>query len=69
MKAKLCRDNIKFNDIDGVRVTTKHGWWLLRASNTQNCLVLRVESMKKEEITLITKELRDFLRKFNITFA
>ena len=32
------------NDIDGVRVTTDDGWWLLRASNTQAALVARCES-------------------------
>jgi phosphomannomutase len=31
------------NDIDGVRVTTEDGWWLLRASNTQPVLVARAE--------------------------
>jgi phosphomannomutase len=29
---------------DGVRVTTADGWWLLRASNTQDVLVARAES-------------------------
>jgi len=29
---------------DGVRVNTKDGWWLLRASNTQDVLVARAES-------------------------
>ncbi|MCP9221739.1 phosphomannomutase/phosphoglucomutase [Erythrobacter sp. LQ02-29] len=29
---------------DGVRVTNEHGWWLLRASNTQDVLVARAES-------------------------
>ena len=31
-------------DIDGVRVRTADGWWLLRASNTQDVLVARAES-------------------------
>ena len=31
-------------DIDGVRVKTKDGWWLLRASNTQAVLVARAEA-------------------------
>ncbi|MGE0118026.1 MAG: phosphoglucomutase/phosphomannomutase PgmG [Dongiaceae bacterium] len=31
------------NDIDGVRVRTADGWWLLRASNTQAILVARCE--------------------------
>lgn len=30
--------------IDGVRVTTPDGWWLLRASNTQDVLTARAES-------------------------
>ena len=32
------------SNIDGVRVTTKEGWWLLRASNTQAVLVARAEA-------------------------
>jgi phosphomannomutase len=32
------------NDVDGVRVSTADGWWLLRASNTQDVLVARCES-------------------------
>jgi phosphomannomutase len=31
-------------DIDGVRVQTEDGWWLLRASNTQAVLVARCEA-------------------------
>jgi len=36
------------NDIDGVRVRTADGWWLLRASNTQDVLVARCESATSE---------------------
>lgn len=32
------------NATDGVRVNTADGWWLLRASNTQDVLVARAES-------------------------
>jgi phosphomannomutase len=35
-------------DIDGVRVRTPDGWWLLRASNTQDVLVARCESSTAE---------------------
>jgi phosphomannomutase len=34
----------EMSDIDGVRVTTADGWWLLRASNTQAVLVARAEA-------------------------
>ena len=32
------------NDTDGARVNTADGWWLLRASNTQDALVARAEA-------------------------
>ena len=32
------------NDTDGARVSTADGWWLLRASNTQDVLVARAEA-------------------------
>jgi phosphomannomutase len=40
------KDNkdVQISDIDGIRVMTPHGWWLLRASNTQNVMVTRVEA-------------------------
>ncbi len=43
-KARLKKAGAKFSDIDGVRVSTKDGWWLLRASNTQPVLVARCEA-------------------------
>ena len=39
------------NDIDGVRVNTEDGWWLLRASNTQDVLVARCEAFSPEGLT------------------
>jgi phosphomannomutase len=36
------------NATDGVRVNTRDGWWLLRASNTQDVLVARAESETEE---------------------
>ncbi|HEX6958811.1 MAG TPA: phosphomannomutase/phosphoglucomutase [Ferrovibrio sp.] len=44
VKLRLKRNGAEVNDIDGVRVTTQDGWWLLRASNTQNVLVGRCEA-------------------------
>jgi phosphomannomutase len=32
------------NRTDGARVNTADGWWLLRASNTQDVLVARAEA-------------------------
>ena len=41
---RLKHDGALVNDIDGVRVQTDDGWWLLRASNTQAVLVARAEA-------------------------
>ena len=44
VKARLSASGADVNDTDGVRVSTVDGWWLLRASNTQDVLVARAES-------------------------
>ena len=51
-------DNITVNDIDGVRVKTEDGWWLLRASNTQAVLVARCESTSTEGLKRLKTQLR-----------
>ncbi len=42
--ARLKEAGAEVNDVDGVRVKTADGWWLLRASNTQDVLVARCEA-------------------------
>jgi phosphomannomutase len=44
VKARLRKAGAEMSDIDGVRVRTPDGWWLLRASNTQDVLVARAEA-------------------------
>ena len=44
VKARLAAAGADVDGIDGVRVSTADGWWLLRASNTQDVLVARAES-------------------------
>ena len=44
VKERLAAAGADVNATDGVRVTTDDGWWLLRASNTQDVLVARAES-------------------------
>ncbi len=52
VKARMTGDDvpagIEVNATDGVRVNTPDGWWLLRASNTQDVLVARAESDTEE---------------------
>jgi phosphomannomutase len=44
VKERLAAAGARVQDVDGVRVLTEDGWWLLRASNTQAVLVARVEA-------------------------
>jgi phosphomannomutase len=44
VKQRLAAAGAKVQDVDGVRVLTEDGWWLLRASNTQAVLVARAEA-------------------------
>ncbi|NNC72838.1 MAG: phosphomannomutase/phosphoglucomutase [Sphingomonadaceae bacterium] len=41
---RLSAGSADVNDTDGARVNTEDGWWLLRASNTQDVLVARAEA-------------------------
>ncbi len=66
MKDLLKKDNISFNDVDGVRVQLDYGWWLLRASNTQAILVTRCEADSKENLEKVQKNLQHYLDKLLI---
>ncbi|MCH7627361.1 MULTISPECIES: phosphoglucomutase/phosphomannomutase PgmG [Novosphingobium] len=48
VKARLQAEGADVNATDGARVNTADGWWLLRASNTQDVLVARAESYTDE---------------------
>ena len=48
VKARLEASGATVSDVDGVRVNTADGWWLLRASNTQDVLVARCEAQSAE---------------------
>jgi phosphomannomutase len=45
---RLKKSGASVSDIDGVRVSTEDGWWLLRASNTQAVLVARAEAKSED---------------------
>jgi phosphomannomutase len=58
VKARLMKSGAKFSDVDGVRVLTNDGWWLLRASNTQAALVARCEASSPEGLEHLQENLR-----------
>ena len=47
---RLAAEGAEVNATDGVRVKTVDGWWLLRASNTQDVLVARAEAKSPESL-------------------
>jgi phosphomannomutase len=63
VKARLASasDDIEVDDTDGVRVTTPDGWWLLRASNTQDVLVARAESYTDEGLERLLAQIDEQL--------
>jgi phosphomannomutase len=61
VRARLERDGANFNAIDGVRVSTEDGWWLLRASNTQAVLVARAEAHDEGGLARLMQEVRRHL--------
>jgi len=59
VKTLLDKKKIPFMDLDGIRCSSDCGWWLLRASNTQDVLVLRFEANSESGI----KEQKAFVSK------
>lgn len=55
--AALTAAGARMATVDGVRVLTEDGWWLLRASNTQAVLVARAESQSAEGLARLTAAL------------
>jgi phosphomannomutase len=62
VKARLKAAKADVLDIDGVRVTTSDGWWLLRASNTQDVLVARCEARDEPGLARLIAALEEQLR-------
>ena len=63
LKKILKKEKKKFIAIDGVRYSTNDGWWLVRASNTQNIIVARCEAYSKENLKKIKSNLKKNLKK------
>jgi phosphomannomutase len=57
VKDRLSASGAKVQAVDGVRVLTADGWWLLRASNTQAVLVARCEATTAEGLDRLKAQL------------
>ena len=55
--ARLEASDADVNATDGARVNTPDGWWLLRASNTQDVLVARAEASSDAGLQRLTAQI------------
>ena len=58
---RLEKDGAKVDPTDGARVNTVDGWWLLRASNTQDVLVARAEARDVEGLQRLIAQIDEQL--------
>ena len=64
IKDRLLAENnpdISVNDVDGVRVTTPEGWWLVRSSNTEEMITLRIEAFSDEGLVTLKQQIKEQL--------
>jgi phosphomannomutase len=54
---RLRSEGVKVDATDGARVMTADGWWLLRASNTQDVLVARAEAKDEAGLARLVAEI------------
>jgi phosphomannomutase len=67
VRDRLRKGGAQMSDIDGVRVKTGDGWWLLRASNTQDVLVARAEAKDEAGLSRLKTLLAEQLRASDMT--
>jgi phosphomannomutase len=66
VRDRLAADGAKVDATDGVRVSTSDGWWLLRASNTQDVLVARAEANDDAGVERLVAQIDDQLAKSGV---
>ena len=59
--ARLEAQGANVDPTDGARVNTEDGWWLLRASNTQDVLVARAEAKSEEGLERLVAQIDEQL--------
>ena len=67
VRDRLSAGGAKVDATDGVRVSTADGWWLLRASNTQDVLVARAEAKDEAGLERLVAQIDDQLGKSGVT--
>src|SRR4051812_48284025 len=66
VRERLSADGAQIDATDGVRVSTSDGWWLLRASNTQDVLVARAEAADQSALDRLVDQVDEQLAKSGV---
>lgn len=66
VRGRLSAEGAKVDATDGVRVNTSDGWWLLRASNTQDVLVARAEARDEAGVERLVAQIDEQLAKSEV---
>ena len=61
VRQRLSSNGARVDSTDGARVMTDDGWWLLRASNTQDVLVARAEARDDEGLARLMAQIDEQL--------
>ena len=69
VRDRLSAEGAKVDSTDGVRVSTSDGWWLLRASNTQDVLVARAEAKDDAGVERLVAQIDEQLAKSGVRRA
>jgi phosphomannomutase len=66
VRDRLLASGAMLDVTDGVRVSTSDGWWLLRASNTQDVLVARAEAKDQAGLERLVGQVDDQLERSGV---
>jgi phosphomannomutase len=66
VRDRLASNGARIDATDGVRVSTGDGWWLLRASNTQDVLVARAEAADQSALDRLVAQIDEQLAKSDV---
>ena len=68
IKDRLSNIEGKVIGIDGIRVENELGWFLIRASNTQNQLTCRAEALNQKDLIILTSIIEEQLLLSGVNF-
>ena len=69
IKERLLNFKGEVIDIDGIRAQNEKGWFLIRASNTQNQLTCRAEALNKKDLLSFTNLIEEQLKLSGVNFS